>query len=72
MSYLNNMDYRNCAVTGRVVCIHRAEGQCRSENRCEQAGCQLACEFSDRLLAPGTRLVAGAIGFGWLAGGARG
>jgi hypothetical protein len=68
MSYPQNTDFRVCDTMGRSVSVRRAEGQRRSENHCEQADCPLMDEFAGRLMEPGSRLITGAMGFGWLAG----
>ncbi|HUS55901.1 MAG TPA: hypothetical protein VMY41_18070 [Thermohalobaculum sp.] len=68
MSGLFSTDYQNCETIGRSVCVRRTEGQCRSENHCEQSECPLTREFSDAPALADSRASASSIGLGWLAG----
>jgi hypothetical protein len=68
MSGLFRLDYQTCNMIGRSVCVRQTEGQCRSENHCEQAECPLAREFSDAPVRLDPQAPTSSIGLGWLGG----
>jgi len=68
MSGLFGRDYQMCKAVGRTVCVRRTEGECRSENGCQQDKCPLSDDFSQAPVATASPEFSSRIGFGWLAG----